>query len=328
VISSNFCRSKQEDRKLYLTGGDISPPEILICHSQTLLLGIHSRNDLDSLLIHAGMTKCANLCILKFLTTSQNINVYSGAINNGDCNVNKIINKNKFVLLATLALIALASSSLYPRNYPPRFQVGINFLLAFPQDEFNEIVKQTGFGVAGEFLYSFPLVPVSIGLAGGYIIYGNDSRRERFSLTIPDVYVDVKTTNNIATGHFLLRVSPRQGSVRPYLDGLIGFNYLFTQTKINSQGTGDEVASSTNFDDSAFSYGGGGGLLITLYQDKKAEDGLAAVNLDLRLRYLFGSEAEYLKKGSIEISGGDVFYNVSKSVTDIITFQIGVTLEF
>lgn len=242
--------------------------------------------------------------------------------------VNNMIFKYKSFLLLILLIITFTSSHLYSGTRRPHFQVGINFLLAFPQDEFNEIVKQTGFGLAGEFLYSFPLVPISVGFAGGYIIYGNQSRHEKFSLTIPDVFVDVKTTNNIAIGHFLLRAKPRQGSVRPYLDGLIGFNYLFTQTKIESQGTGDEVASSTNFDDFAFSYGGGGGLMITLYQDNKAEDGLAAVNLDLRLRYLFGSEAEYLKEGSIIINGVDVYYDVSKSVTDIITFQIGVTLEF
>lgn len=242
--------------------------------------------------------------------------------------MNNVISRNKLFLLLTLTIITLTISNLYPRNYPPRFQVGVNFILAFPQDEFSDIVKQTGFGGAGEFLYRFPLVPISVGFAGSYIIYGSESRRERFSLTIPDVYVDVNTTNNIATGHFLLRAQPRQGSVRPYLDGLIGFNYLFTQTKIESQGTGDEVASSTNLDDFAFSYGGGGGLMITLYQDKQAEDGLATVNLDLRLRYMFGSQAKYLKEGSIEIVGVDVFYNENKSVTDIITFQIGVTLEF
>lgn len=235
--------------------------------------------------------------------------------------------KNILFVLLTFLLITFSFSNLYSRNYPPRFQVGVNFILAFPQDEFSDFVKQTGFGGAGEFLYRFPLVPVSVGFAGSYIIYGSESRRERLSLTLP-VYVDVNTTNNIATGHFLLRAQPRQSSVRPYLDGLIGFNYLFTQTKVESQGTGNEIATSTNFDDFAFSYGGGGGLMITLYQDKQAEDGLAAVNLDLRLRYLFGAQAEYLKEGSIEISGGDVFYNVNKSVTDMINFQIGVTLEF
>jgi hypothetical protein len=206
--------------------------------------------------------------------------------------------------------------------------VGVNFLLAFPQDEFNDYVDHPGFGGSGEFLYNFPVMPLSFGAAVGYLIYGEESRSEKFSPNIPEVSVKVITTNNIVTGHFVLRAMPKQGRVRPYMDGLIGFNYLFTQTKIESKGSGEEVASSTNLDDFAFSYGGGGGLMIVLYQDPAAEDGVAAVNLDLRMRYLFGSEAKYLKEGSIEIVGGDVYYDEIRSVTDVITFQVGVTMEF
>ncbi|NIT60752.1 MAG: hypothetical protein GWN00_32480 [Aliifodinibius sp.] len=242
--------------------------------------------------------------------------------------MNNRIYKSRLFFLATFLIITLVGSNSYSGNYPPRFQAGINFLLAFPQDEFNETVDNVGFGIAGEFLYSLPLVPISLGFSGGYIIYGSETRQERFN----PVNVDVETSNNIATGHFLFRAQPRQGTIRPYMDGLIGFNYLFTQTIIKNRSGGEEIASSINFDDFAFSYGGGGGIMITVYQtpidEGEYDVGLARVNVDLRLRYLFGSVAEYLHEDSIEIAGGDVFYNVSKSVTDIITFQIGVTLEF
>lgn len=239
-----------------------------------------------------------------------------------------IMSKKIAVLFLIGLFMMIASPNLISGAYPPHFQVGINFLLAFPQDEFNNYVDRPGIGGAAEFLYSFPLIPISVGVAGSFLVYGSETRSERFSTTIPDVTVRVNTTNNIATGHFLLRARPRQGRVRPYMDGLIGFNYLFTQTKIESKSSGEEVASSTNLDDFAFSYGGGGGLMILLYQDTGAEDGVATVNLDLRMRYLFGSEAEYLKEGSIIINGGDVYYDINKSVTDVITFQVGVTLEF
>lgn len=216
-------------------------------------------------------------------------------------------------------------------SYPPRFQVGANFLLEFPQGEFKDVVNHAGFGVSGEFLYALPMIPVSVGLSGSYIIYGNDTRRVRL---IPGVAVDVdvETSNNIAMGHFLLRAQQRQGAIRPYMDGLIGFNYLFTQTLIKNRSEGVEIASSINVDDFAFSYGGGAGIMISVYQRpiEEIQDnaGLARVNLDLRLRYLFGSEAKYLFEDSIEIAGEDVFYNETKSLTDIITLQIGAILEF
>lgn len=216
-------------------------------------------------------------------------------------------------------------------SYPPRFQAGANFLLEFPQGEFKDNVNHTGFGFSGEFLYALPMIPISVGLSGAYIIYGNDTRQVRFFPGIA-VDVDVETSNNIATGHFLLRAQQRQGTIRPYLDGLIGFNYLFTQTLIKNRSGGEEIASSINVDDFAFSYGGGAGIMISVYQSPIEEirhnAGLARVNVDLRLRYLFGSEAKYLFEDSIEIAGEDVFYNESRSLTDIITLQIGAVLEF
>lgn len=244
---------------------------------------------------------------------------------------NMILKRSTFLYLAALLMI-IASTDLFSGTRLPRFQVGLNFLLAFPQDEFNDYVDHAGYGGAGEFLYSLPFVPLSVGFAGSYLIYGSQTRSEKFSQTIPDVSVDVHTTNNIATAHLLFRALPRQGKVRPYLDGLIGFNYLFTQTSIKSKNSGEEVASSTNLDDFAFSYGGGGGLMITVFEkpiDKgELGIGLARVNVDLRIRYLFGSEAKYLKEGSIIINGGDVYYDENTSVTDVITFQVGATLEF
>ena len=242
-----------------------------------------------------------------------------------------IVSKRNAFLLAML-LMVIAARDLYSQNHPPRFQLGLNFMLAFPQDEFNDYVDHAGYGGSGEFLYSLPFVPISFGAAAGFLVYGDETRSERFSPTIPDVSVDVNTTNNIAIVHFLLRALPRRGKVRPYMDGLIGFNYLFTQTTIKEKGSGDEVATSTNLDDFAFSYGGGGGLMITVYErpidEGEFKTDLARVNVDLRIRYLFGSEAEYLKEGSIEIVGGDVYYDINKSVTDVITFQVGVVLEF
>lgn len=242
------------------------------------------------------------------------------------------IASKRIIFLLAMSLMAKVGGDLYSQTYPPRFQLGLNFMLAFPQDEFNDYVDHPGFGGAGEFLYTIPVVPVSIGAAFGYLIYGEESRSERFSTTIPDVSVKVTTTNNIFTGHFLLRALPRHGRVRPYMDGLIGFNYLFTQTKIESKNSGEEVASSTNLDDFAFSYGGGGGLMITVYEkpfdEGPLENELGRVNIDFRIRYLFGSEAKYLKEGSIQIVGGDVYTDENKSVTDVITFQLGVTLEF
>lgn len=53
-----------------------------------------------------------------------------------------------------------------------------------------------------------------------------------------------------------------------------------------------------------------------------------ALFLDLKVRYLIGSEAEYLKEGSVDISTVPVTYKVSKSKTDLLTAHAGVVAYF
>ena len=55
---------------------------------------------------------------------------------------------------------------------------------------------------------------------------------------------------------------------------------------------------------------------------------IAGVFIDLRIRYMKGGEAEYLKEGSIRRENGKVAYDVEQSKTDLLTFQIGAVLTF
>ena len=212
-------------------------------------------------------------------------------------------------------------------------QGGLNFLLGFPQDEFDDNVEENGAGIAGEFLYSPRSTPLGFGLSFGYLNYGRESRREPFSSTIPDVTVEVVTTNNILLGHLLLRAQSKKGVLQPYVDGLVGFSYLFTETEIKDIDDPDfaGLVSSKNLDDAVFSYGGGGGLMIKVYTGKTKRENqprMWSVLIDLKMHYLVGGEAEYLKKGSVRRSDGKVSYDIIKSKTDLLTAQIGVAVSF
>lgn len=205
---------------------------------------------------------------------------------------------------------------------------GLNFTLGFPTGEFKEEVNRLGFGLSGHFLFLAPTEnrPFGIGLNVGYLNYGQETRREPFSLTIPDVTVDVERSNNLVNFHVLFQLGFGTGSVRPFVEGLFGGSYLFTETTIRSRGA-EEVASSNNFDDFAWSYGAGGGILILLTTGDENDD-FGGLFLDLKARYLFGSEAEYLKEGSVIVSNGKVTYQVSKSKTDLLTVHAGVVAYF
>ncbi len=213
-----------------------------------------------------------------------------------------------------------------------RPEVGLSFAVGLPQGEFSEKLDQNGFGGSLYGGIGFDRLPVFIGASLDFLIYGYERRTEPFSNTIPDVRVNVATSNNIAAGHLLFRLQPPIGAVRPYLDGLIGFKYLFTQTSIDSEGwmdDGEPIAASTNFDDIAFSYGAGGGLHIPLYSGKMGDaNRIGSVMLNIGARYLFGSEAEYLKEGSIRRTNGSVSFDVERSRTAVLEPQFGVVFRF
>lgn len=212
-----------------------------------------------------------------------------------------------------------------------RPQGSISVLIGIPQGAFRDNVDRPGFGVDVFGGIGVGQAPVVIGLDVGFLVYGRERRSEAFSSTIPDVRVDVETTNNILQSHFVLRLQPPEGAIRPYADGLIGFKYLFTQTQINSERFDDDdpIASSTNFDDFALSYGIGGGVDIDVYRpgpDKETE--LSAVAIRFGAQYLLGSEAEYLQEGSIRRTNGSLTFDVDRSRTTFLEPYVGVSVHF
>lgn len=211
-----------------------------------------------------------------------------------------------------------------------RPQGSISFLVGVPQGEFRDNVSNPGFGLDVFGGLGFGRSPVVIGLDVGFLIYGRERRSEPFSNTIPDVTVEVETTNNILQTHFVLRLQPPDGAIRPYADALIGFKYLFTQTRIESERFGDNesIASSTNFDDFALSYGIGGGLTIDLYRPQGEDKEVQSVGLQLGVQYLLGSEADYLRKGSIRREGGSIEFDVERSRTTFLEPYLGVAVQF
>lgn len=213
-----------------------------------------------------------------------------------------------------------------------QISAGGQFTVAIPMGDFYERLDGAlGFGASAHGLYLIPRTPVGVGVELGFLTYGQETLRERFGGGATGrVDIHVVTTNNIATGHFLVRLQPHSGTFRPYADGLIGVNYLFTESRIEDvRGNRPEIAASTNFDDVTFSFGGGAGFQALL-MDRVGETGRAGqLLLDVRLRYLFGREAEYLKRGSIrELDGGQIVYDVERSRTDLLLPQVGLTFRF
>lgn len=206
-------------------------------------------------------------------------------------------------------------------------QAGINLPLAIPQGEFADQVDNLGYGFSGEFmlLSPKPRSPIGLGLNIGYYIYGNESRSEPM-YNIPYVFVRADRANNLINFHVVFEIGLPTGRIRPYVQGLFGGEYLFTETSVKNESNQVPFASSTNYDDWAWSYGVGGGLSILLSGDPVTEIG--AVYLDLKGRYLFSSEAVYLKEGAVQIMGQQVRYYPSVSKTDLISIHARLRMAF
>lgn len=219
-----------------------------------------------------------------------------------------------------------------PVGSPGNLEGGIGLLLGFPQREFKQNLTNTGVGAGFDIGYVFRPFPITLGLEGAYMLYGQETRREPFSYTIPDVTVEVTRTNNLLQLHGFFRLQPAFGPVRPYAEWLIGANYFWTETSIRSEWSSDnhEVASSTNQDDAVFSYGGAAGLKVQVYQTITEKNTPLQLFVDLRMRYLLGGKAQYLKEGSVTVSrsSGRVYYDTIESTTDMLTGQLGVSVVF
>lgn len=219
------------------------------------------------------------------------------------------------------ALIVVAASPLSAQH----FAAGGHFTVGVPQGEFSEgLDGALGFGISGHFLYYVPNTPLAVGFDAGFLIYG----QERSQLNHPLINnVDVITTNNYAHTHFVMRAEVPAGAFRPYVDGLVGLSYLFTSSRLEHDYTGEDLPSTTNHFDITFSYGGSAGFLLQLTEWTAQDGSLGRLFLDMKVRYLFGGEAEYLRRGTVyEFLDGVL--PPERSKTNILLPQIGISVQF
>lgn len=240
----------------------------------------------------------------------------------------------KKILLSVVIIVAFVSSI-----HAQEVNVNTNLELVFPQGEFKQSMDQVGVGIQVNGFYRFPNTIFGLGLDFGFKNFGVDSREEPLSTTIPDLKVEVDNSYNLVQLMLLAKAQPSEGVVRPYIEALAGYNYFFTETTISNRGfnNNDEpIATDTNFEDWAFAWGGGTGVMIKVYDQRGREAKFAQDRSEIQqsvgyvnigVRYLYGQEAEYLKQGSIQINNGTVTYATSRSKTDMMIWQLGFVLR-
>ena len=219
------------------------------------------------------------------------------------------------VLMFVLCTAPLAAQRAVPLREPVAY-VGGAFMAAQPVGDFADYVNVGG-GIGAHVVWKpSPGGVFGLRLDGTFVIYGSETRR--YTL-VPLVDVDVTTQNQI----FGLAIGPEFAfgrSVQPYVFGEGGFSYFATTSSVKGTGNSTPFAETTNFDDFTLAGSAGAGVRIGVSNRRHH------VTIDLGARYVLNGRAQYLREGSIDITGGTVTITPVESGTNLMLYHLGVSV--
>lgn len=182
----------------------------------------------------------------------------------------------------------------------PRLDAGL--YIGAPIDEYAEATDGTGVGVNIHLgVPLIPKVPFYGGFNFGYMLFGSQTQDETLYADITSngqvidqiaIPLRVTTNNNIYFWHLTARAQAPLPVLQPYVQGLIGFRYMNTNTKIydesvdgiySNQDNG-LITEQTQISDYVGSMGFGAGVQIQLSK---------GFMLDGRVDYMYGGKARY-----------------------------------
>jgi hypothetical protein len=114
---------------------------------------------------------------------------------------------------AVLSLILFFALSLHQTTNAQEFNGGVNLQVISPQNEFQESINTTGVGINAFGLYRLPDSPFALGLDFNFNNFGEDTREEPISSTIPDLRVRVENRYNLVQGLLVAKVQPQDGAL-------------------------------------------------------------------------------------------------------------------
>lgn len=176
---------------------------------------------------------------------------------------------------------------------------GLKFAVGFPQDDFQQLTGNVGYGVTASMRTPLRQLPLELGADLGLLFFEGGDRSVAFS---PGEAGPIETTvrygTDVFTGHAVARFQPERGGFSPYAEGLLGFKYIFSDARIERQlfpGDFDPSDAASDLSDWALSYGAGAGLEVDVL--RAGTSPLGAVVLSAEARYLFGSDAGCVREG-------------------------------
>lgn len=207
------------------------------------------------------------------------------------------------------------------------FQLDVNALVGTPKGVFMDELNRNSIGVDLALTYQIENTPIYVGTGITLQNYGW-KERDTYLYNAPEIDVSVRTTNNIVTPYFILKLEEQVGRVSPFIEAQLGINYLYTESTLIDSWDEEEIASDINYDYYTTSSGFGGGLKFKLYEGFTQTGKHNNINLVLKGKFMNGGNARYLKEGDLHVNGNDLILNVRESRTDIISYSVGISFSF
>lgn len=247
--------------------------------------------------------------------------------------------------LVVLILVCYGLNAQAQQSFSHKTEAEISFVWGYARGGFGDNLDRPLPGFLISIGGRTPNLPLILSTEFGWMSYGYDDRLELLfpnATTRPATSLfNVNTTNSILTAHFVARLVPFEGAIEPFIGGLLGLKYIYSNIDMESQALlneadgdiiiiGDnDIRTSSNFDAMAVSYGLGAGVNIRFFDGYLGmQDSPTTISLHLGARYLFGSEADYLTENSISVASEGVRFERVESNTDMLIPSLGFRLGF
>lgn len=223
-------------------------------------------------------------------------------------------------------------------------QFELDFVWGAAQGSFGDNIDRLMPGLFLSIGGQVPNSPLALSTEFGWLNYGFDDHLELLLSDPPAASsstVNVDASNYILMAHLVGKIIPYRGRISPYIDGLVGFKYLVSKVNVESQAIFDnsdndfvivgdnQIRTSSDFDSFAFSYGAGAGVNIQIFSGNLGMQGVpTTLSLQMGVRYLFGTKADYLGQNSILSDATGVRFEQITSDTDMLIPKFGFQLVF
>lgn len=203
---------------------------------------------------------------------------------------------------------------------------GISATNSVPQNQFQDYLQKSGFGLSLFGGYYADPIPFAAGFNADLIFFGGETKR--FKYERPGGWglgEDTVTTSSLIVPiSIFIRIKPIFfNTFMPYLEGFAGYTILNVSADYKPFWGKADSKNKTSF---AFHYGASAGLMIELVDFIDLPSSHRTMCLDVRLRYIKGNEADY---STAKINDDTtVDFKDFRSKTDMLLLLLGLTFRF